>query len=179
MDNNISTLQAIHSETDLPTIPLRKSTSSNSSSSKRIPSDFEFSTILGEGSFSTVILAKDKSNTFFAVKMLDKRHLIREKKAHTAAIEKQILQKCDSPFVIRLFWTFQDSYSLYFVLEYAHSDLLHLLRKCGRFDSKTTEFFMGEILLGVQYLHSLGFLHRDLKPEVYLYLNPEYPTDSF
>jgi 3-phosphoinositide dependent protein kinase-1 len=142
--------------------------STSTQSSKREHADFEFGKILGEGSFSTVLLAKDlNSLKMFAVKMLDKSQLIKERKTKFAAIEKLALRKCDSDYVISLYYTFQDTYSLYFVLEYAaHGDLLGLIQQQGRFDLDLARFFIMEIAMGIEHIHSKGIIHRDVKPEV-------------
>lgn len=60
--------------------------------------DMKFGDILGEGSFSTVLYAqKDKEE--FAIKMLSKRHIIRENKVKYVTIEKEALYRISSPFV--------------------------------------------------------------------------------
>jgi 3-phosphoinositide dependent protein kinase-1 len=145
-----------------------RASTTSSTSSKRDHKDFEFGKILGEGSYSTVLLAKETStSTYYAVKMLDKNQLIKERKTKFAAIEKHCLRTCDSPFVAKVYWTFQDTYSLYFVLEYApNGDMLEYIKGTGRFDVKTVAFYAGEILLGLEHVHSKEILHRDLKPEV-------------
>lgn len=152
----------------LPLSHTSSTESTQSNSSKREHKDFEFGRILGEGSYSTVIFAKDTmTSQQFAVKMLDKNQLIKEKKTKFAAIEKQCLKTCDSQFVIKVFYTFQDTYSLYFVLEYAENgDLLGLLREKGRFEPEFAKLYVSEILLGLEHIHSKQIIHRDIKPEV-------------
>ncbi|KAJ3329085.1 3-phosphoinositide dependent protein kinase-1 [Blyttiomyces sp. JEL0837] len=138
----------------------------NNTNNKKAPRDFDFGKILGEGSYSTVIYAKERStDREFAVKILDKKHIIKEKKVKYVQIEKDVLNRVSHPFVIRLFYTFQSSSSLYFVLEYAsNGDLLGLLRT-HVFDPPACQFYTAEIVEGVQYLHGKGVIHRDLKPE--------------
>jgi 3-phosphoinositide dependent protein kinase-1 len=148
-------------------LSVASSTSSTESARKRNPTDFEFGEILGEGSYSTVILATQASNgKKYAVKVLDKFHIVREKKVKYVTIEKDILQKLKHPLIVKLYYTFQDQASLYFVLEYcANGDLLGYIKAKGRFDSESAKFYGAEILKGLQVIHENQILHRDLKPE--------------
>jgi 3-phosphoinositide dependent protein kinase-1 len=141
--------------------------SSHSSARKRNPLDFEFGRILGEGSYSTVLYAEEPvRKRSYAVKILDKRHIVKEKKVKYVTIEKDVLHKLSHPFVVKLYYTFQDQSSLYFVLDYcSNGDILSLLRSKGRFSNEGTRFYLGEIIAGVEYIHSQEILHRDLKPE--------------
>ncbi|XP_023241912.1 3-phosphoinositide-dependent protein kinase 1-like [Centruroides sculpturatus] len=141
-----------------------------SSQMKKSPKDFIFGKLIGEGSFSTVYLGKDvQSNKEYAIKVCEKRHIIREKKQKAIMREKQImniLNNHPSPFFIKLYCTFQDSDRLYFVMSYAkHGELLPYIVKVGSFDEECTRFYAAEILLALEHLHKLGIIHRDLKPE--------------
>ncbi|XP_032674497.1 3-phosphoinositide-dependent protein kinase 1 isoform X5 [Odontomachus brunneus] len=136
---------------------------------KRTPKDFIFGKVIGEGSFSTVYLAKDiHSSKEYAIKVCDKRHIIKEKKTEYVKREKEVLNMLASAkhSFVRLFCTFQDVERLYFVLSYAkNGELLPYINKVGSFDIECTKFYSAEILRGLEYLHGLGIIHRDLKPE--------------
>ncbi|XP_064624559.1 3-phosphoinositide-dependent protein kinase 1-like isoform X2 [Lineus longissimus] len=137
---------------------------------KKTPNDFKFGKVIGEGSFSTVILAKEvNSNKEYAMKVLEKRHILREKKAQYVNREKEVfnmLSKHNHPFFIKLYFTFQDPERLYFGLSYARrGELLDYIKKLGAFDDRCTKFYSGEIILALEHMHSLGIIHRDLKPE--------------
>jgi len=134
---------------------------------KRNVKDFTFGKTLGEGSYSTVMSAIENSTgKEFAVKILDKRHIIKEKKTKYVNIEKNTLNKLNHPFIIRLHYTFQDPTSLYFVLDIARNgELLNIIRKNGLVDEISARFYIAEILLAVEYIHSENIIHRDIKPE--------------
>ena len=130
--------------------------------------DFSFGRTLGEGSYSTVLLATDRQTLKeYAVKILDKKHIIKEKKIKYVNIEKDTLNRLiEHPGIIRLYYTFQDSSSLYYVLDIASGgELLGVLKKIGSFDEECTRFYGAQILDAIEHMHNRGVIHRDLKPE--------------
>ncbi|KAJ1669759.1 3-phosphoinositide dependent protein kinase-1, partial [Coemansia sp. RSA 25] len=137
------------------------------SARKRAVDDFDFGNTLGEGSYSTVVEATERaSGRVFAAKILDKRHIIKEKKIKYVNIERDILQALHHPFIVRLHYAFQDSQSLYFVIDLAaNGELLSWIRKLGGLAEECARFYLAEIILAVEYMHMERTLHRDLKPE--------------
>ncbi|KAF4087537.1 hypothetical protein AMELA_G00071960 [Ameiurus melas] len=134
---------------------------------KKRPEDFKFGKILGEGSFSTVVLAKEHSTgKEYAIKILEKRHIMKENKAQYVKRERDVMSNLDHPFFVKLYFTFQDEEKLYFGLSYAkNGELLKYIRKIGSFDETCTRFYSAEIVCALEYLHQKGIIHRDLKPE--------------
>lgn len=130
--------------------------------------DFNFGRTLGEGSYSTVLAATDRQTSReYAIKVLDKRHIIKEKKVKYVNIEKDTLNRLtEHPGIVRLYYTFQDERSLYFVLDLATGgELLGVLKKTTSFDEDCSRFYGAEILDSIDYMHQRGIIHRDLKPE--------------
>ncbi|XP_048407957.1 3-phosphoinositide-dependent protein kinase 1 isoform X1 [Stegostoma tigrinum] len=134
---------------------------------KKRPEDFKFGKILGEGSFSTVVLAREQATgKEYAIKILEKRHIIKENKVPYVTRERDIMSHLDHPFFVKLYFTFQDDEKLYFGLSYAkNGELLKYIRKQGSFDENCTRFYSAEIVSALEYLHEIGIIHRDLKPE--------------
>lgn len=130
-------------------------------------SDFEFCNTLGTGTFGRVHLARLRnSGRFFAIKVVKKQEIIRMVQLEHIYCEKHLLSQLRNPFIISLYATFQDQTNLFMLMEYAiGGELFSYLRKAGKFCFTTTRFFVAEIVLALEYLHSHDIVYRDLKPE--------------
>lgn len=70
------------------------------------------------------------------------------------------------PFIVELHYAFQTGGKLYLILEYlSGGELFMHLEREGIFLEDTTCFYLSEIILALEHLHSLGIIYRDLKPE--------------
>lgn len=136
---------------------------------KKSVKDYQFGTRIGEGSYSTVFSAVDvQSNKTFAIKVLSKKHIVKEDKIKYVNIEKTTLHRLGQqhPGIVQLYYTFQDESSLFFVLDFAeYGELLSIIRKFGSLSESVLKFYMSQILDAVSFIHLKGVIHRDLKPE--------------
>eukprot|EP00127_Corallochytrium_limacisporum_P000115 Clim_evm22s4 gene=Clim_evmTU22s4 len=135
---------------------------------KRRRPDFEFGDVLGEGSYSEVKECKEiSSGRKFAVKIVNKSLVIREKKIKYVTIERDVFAKIGAhPFFVRLYFTFQDESRLFFVLSLApKGELLDWILKMGCFELSVAQWYAAEIVEALEHLYRVGIIHRDLKPE--------------
>lgn len=136
---------------------------------KKSARDYQFGAMIGEGSYSTVYSAMDKQlKKTYAIKVLSKRHIVKEGKIKYVNIEKTTLHRLGQqhPGIVQLYYTFQDESSLFFVLDFAeYGELLSIIRKLGSLSEPVSKFYMCQIIDAVRFIHLKGVIHRDLKPE--------------
>ncbi|KAF9357772.1 hypothetical protein BGX34_009226 [Mortierella sp. NVP85] len=127
--------------------------------------------VLGEGTFATVKEIKLKSTgQSFALKIILKKNL--KGKIGMLDTEIAILSKVRHPNCISLLEMFETEDAVYLVTELASGgELFDQLLKKGYYTEVDAARLIREILLGVEYLHSMDIVHRDLKPENLLFLD--------
>ena len=90
------------------------------------------------------------------------------RRADTACFreERDVLVHGNSDWITKLYYAFQDDKSLYLVMDYyCGGDLLTLLSKDDRLPEEMAMFYTSEIIVAVNSIHKLGYVHRDLKPD--------------
>jgi len=142
----------------------------NSPYRKMTSSDFEPLKCLGKGAFGTVLLVKQISTgRLFAQKQLKKASVTAHARlTEQIKSERSILESVNRhPFVVKLYYAFQDHHKLYLILEYAQGgELFHHLAIERTFSEETSAFYMAELVLALNHLHRhLRVIYRDLKPE--------------
>ena len=129
--------------------------------------DYQLGHTLGRGAYSQVVLATRKSDKQqFAIKICDKSFITKQNKQHHVMCEKRVLTLLDGhPNIIKLYSTFQDMQSLYFVMELCEHELYEEIRSCGKFSIDMIKFYAAELVCTLEYIHKHGVVHRDFKPE--------------
>ncbi|KAM9727998.1 cGMP-dependent protein kinase 2 [Menidia menidia] len=129
--------------------------------------ELEVIATLGVGGFGRVELVKLKDeNMTFALKCIKKKHVVDTRQQEHIYSEKNILQQTNSAFIIRLFRTFRDNKYVYMLLEVClGGELWTVLRDMVYFEEPTARFCIGCVLEAFDYLHTMGTVYRDLKPE--------------
>ncbi|CAK8532135.1 unnamed protein product [Lathyrus sativus] len=124
---------------------------------------------IGYGDIGSVYLVELKgTDAHFAMKVMDKAALISRNKLLRSQTEREILGLLDHPFLPTLYSYFETDKFYCLVMEYCSGGDLHSLRqkqpnKC--FTEEAARFYASEVLLALEYLHMLGIVYRDLKPE--------------
>jgi serine/threonine protein kinase len=137
---------------------------------KMTASDFTTLKCLGKGTYGTVHLVKQKATgRLFAQKQFRKASLtVHKKLVEQTKTERSILESVNRhPFIVNLYYAFQDCEKLYLILEYAQGgELFHHLEMEKFFTEDVAAFYMAELILALDHLHNtVGVIYRDLKPE--------------
>ncbi|PIA43444.1 hypothetical protein AQUCO_01900085v1 [Aquilegia coerulea] len=129
--------------------------------------DFQLGKIYGVGSYSKVVRAKKKdTGKVYALKIMDKKFITKENKTSYVKLERVVLDQLDHPGIVRLFFTFQDSFSLYMALESCEGgELFDQITRKGRLSEDEARFYAAEVIDALEYIHGVGLIHRDIKPE--------------
>ncbi|KAG5000066.1 Protein kinase PINOID [Glycine soja] len=144
--------------------------------------DFHLLRRIGAGDIGTVYLCRlhnsnqlknqdedeEDVSCLYAMKVVDKDAVALKKKSQRAEMEKKILKMLDHPFLPTLYAEFEASHFSCIVMEFCSGGDLHSLRfkhPHNRFPLSSARFYAAEVLVALEYLHMLGIIYRDLKPE--------------
>ncbi|KAL4490881.1 hypothetical protein ABPG72_008617 [Tetrahymena utriculariae] len=129
--------------------------------------DFEFKRLLGVGAFGAVWLVNKKTTKDeYALKIIDCSQQMDRNQQDNLRAETNVFAILTGDHVVKALYSFQYDNYLCFVLDYmSGGDFGQILRWYGRLDESIAKFYLAEIILAIEYLHSKGIIHRDLKPE--------------
>ncbi|KIR28157.1 AGC/NDR/NDR protein kinase [Cryptococcus deuterogattii R265] len=129
--------------------------------------DFRTVKVIGKGAFGEVrLVQKADTGKIYAMKTLRKNEMFKKDQLAHVRAERDVLAESNSPWVVQLYYSFQDSQYLYLVMEFLPGgDLMTMLIKYDTFSEDVTKFYMAECILAIEAVHNLGFIHRDIKPD--------------
>lgn len=132
--------------------------------------DFKILTQVGQGGYGQVYLArKADTKEICALKVLNKKLLLKLDEIRHILTERDILTASKSPWLVKLLYAFQDPENVYLAMEFVPGgDYRTLLNNTGILNPRHTRFYISEMFCALDALHKLGYIHRDLKPENFL-----------
>ncbi|KDQ21430.1 hypothetical protein BOTBODRAFT_25873 [Botryobasidium botryosum FD-172 SS1] len=143
------------------------------------PEGFTKLKVIGHGAFGVVYLVRERSTgQLYAMKQLRKTDMLRKGQEGHVRAERDVLKSAalvpahvgGADWIVKLHYSFQDSDHLYLVLEFmGGGDLLNLLIERDTFEEEFTRFYIAEMILAIEQCHKQGFIHRDIKPDNFLF----------
>jgi len=125
--------------------------------------------ILGVGTFGRVKLVTHGEDVY-ALKCMRKGQVVALKQVEHVMNEKNLLEMCEHPFLLKLMATYQDDDEIYMLLELAlGGELFSVLREKNHFDESQSRFYAACVESAFAYLHDKRIVYRDLKPENLLF----------
>ncbi|XP_056323126.1 myotonin-protein kinase isoform X2 [Danio aesculapii] len=130
--------------------------------------DFHILKVIGRGTFSEVALARMRNTQqVYAVKIMNKWDMLKRGETACYQEEREVLLKGDRRWITELHYAFQDDDYLYLVMHYyVGGDLLTLLSKFNDgLPEEMAQFYLAEMVMAIDSVHRLGYVHRDIKPD--------------
>ena len=130
--------------------------------------DFEVVKPISRGAFGRVDLVcrKGNSNEIYAMKVLKKRDMVDKNLVEQVKTERDILVATENPYVVKMYQAFHNEANLYLLMEYLPGgDVASLLENITYFDEDMARIYIAETIMALDYLHSNGIIHRDVKPD--------------
>ncbi|CAH0556417.1 unnamed protein product [Brassicogethes aeneus] len=176
IDSLLDTVQALYTDCDHPSIKKMKNVevylnrydefASDIINLRMKTDDFENIKVIGRGAFGKVQLVRHKyTRQVYAMKRLSKADLIKRSDSAFFWEERHIMAHARSVWIVQLHFAFQDAKHLYMVMDYMPGgDIVNLM---SNYDIPETwaKFYTMEVVLALDVIHSMGFVHRDVKPD--------------
>lgn len=134
--------------------------------------------VIGRGGFGKVYMVKKRSNgKVYAMKVLSKDQIASRNMSfktqgiylsifssffkHMGIVEREIMEKIKSPFIVELHYAFQTDEKLYFIMDFLNGgELFYHLRKEQRFSETRARFYACQLICALECLHSNGIIYR-------------------
>ncbi|XP_053521832.1 serine/threonine-protein kinase 32A isoform X3 [Artibeus jamaicensis] len=128
---------------------------------------FEILRAIGKGSFGKVcIVQKNDTKKMYAMKYMNKQKCVERNEVRNVFKELQIMQGLEHPFLVNLWYSFQDEEDMFMVVDLLlGGDLRYHLQQNVRFQEDTVKIFICELAMALDYLQSQHIIHRDMKPD--------------
>ena len=149
---------------EILTIP---SCSLNLEEKEKVLCDFIIKEKLGEGTFGKVRLGINRqTNETVAIKILDKKRIVKERDKKRLEREINILKSLRHPNIVFLYCDIHTNSNIYLIMEYIKgTELLNYISSNSKLSEEEACFYFRQIISSIEYLHKLKIAHRDIKPE--------------
>lgn len=176
IDSLLDTVQALYTDCDHPAIKKLKNIevylhrydeiASDIIKLRMKTDDFEHIKVIGRGAFGKVQLVRHKyTRQVYAMKRLSKADLIKRSDSAFFWEERHIMAHAKSEWIVQLHFAFQDAKHLYMVMDYMPGgDIVNLMSNY-EIPETWAKFYTMEVVLALDVIHSMGFVHRDVKPD--------------
>ncbi|PWN39616.1 kinase-like protein [Ceraceosorus guamensis] len=130
---------------------------------------------IGHGAFGVVALVRERgTGELFAMKQLRKADMLRKGQEGHVRAERDLMTSAsggaNAKWIVKLVYSFQDVDHLYLIMEFmGGGDLLNLLIEKDIFQEDFARFYVAEMILAIHEAHKLGYIHRDIKPDNFLF----------
>ena len=121
---------------------------------------------LGKGKFGTVSLVHNKKN-IYAIKAISRKSVEKEKiLAKYFVNERKIMLSLDHPFIIKMVKSMKNKHFCFLLIEFINGTNLdeYLSHRDNKQNIYETQFYIGSMLLMLDYLQKKFIAHRDIKP---------------
>ncbi|XP_072784101.1 serine/threonine-protein kinase 32B isoform X3 [Taeniopygia guttata] len=128
---------------------------------------FQILRAIGKGSFGKVcIVQKRDTKKMYAMKYMNKQKCIERDEVRNVFRELQIMQGLEHPFLVNLWYSFQDEEDMFMVVDLLlGGDLRYHLQQNVHFNEGTVKLYICELALSLDYLQRYHIIHRDIKPD--------------
>ncbi|XP_004624633.1 serine/threonine-protein kinase 32B [Octodon degus] len=128
---------------------------------------FQILRAIGKGSFGKVcIVQKRDTKKMYAMKYMNKQKSIERDEVRNVLRELQVMQALEHPFLVNLWYSFQDEEDMFMVVDLLlGGDLRYHLQQNVHFTEGTVKLYLCELALALEYLQQCHIIHRDIKPD--------------
>ncbi len=132
----------------------------------KIIENYKFISLLGKGGMGVVYKAQDiKLERFVAIKILSSHLIDSPRLIERFKIEAKNQAKLSHPNIVTVYGFIEYKNLLGIVMEYVEGESLDkIVYKNKRLNLGDSVYILKQVLSGIGYAHSRGFIHRDIKP---------------